>query len=377
MGVVDTWRNWVRPKSERLTYYRMPDAHVVDEPVSARGVESEKAYVQISALSVHLAHDREWFTRYVPGVAAVVTTSSAAGSREFIRVAGSNDLAALQASGIGKTIIVNKAVSPLIPFTGGSIEVVMGLVAFETKNSLPSLLELVSDVTGLVGGPAAAAAADSVGAVVSKGFEALLCNGEKDLVLSLAHRWDGADADASTSRTDGSDALVLREGFWVLLNERSTARDDLWLKDGQLMRGTTSSSLSALDGVDYMVLRIDTRPTRDDWQEFCRVEIDLRDIAAIRGDAGEAIAQNRAAMTKIVNSSLFTRSDKQRLVNELRAWSPGEGAPVVHPGAPGTPGAPPGDRGADDGAMESAEGLRRIVDGRSMPQEDRLVDFLD
>ncbi|WP_407341856.1 hypothetical protein [Pengzhenrongella phosphoraccumulans] len=317
MDVIAALRNLIRPEAVRLNYFRVPDTHVIGESISPQPARSQEVYFQVSALSVHLAHDRFLTKTYIPGVAAVVTTSSAGGTSEFIRVAGSNDLAALESSSLGRTILVNKAVSPLLPFTGGSVEVIMGLVAFQNSDAMPGLLNLVSSVTGLVGGPAAAAAAGAVGNVVAQGLDTLLGSGKKNLVLSLDHRWTGAEDDVANS-----DTLVLREGFWVLLNEESRFNDDLWIKDGQLMRGDAPDHLAAVAGIDYMVLRIDTRVARDDWESFCGDELNKRQAAADRGDPVEAVAQNRAAMAKIANSAMFTRADKQRLGAMLRAWSP-------------------------------------------------------
>ena len=374
MGIADLWRGMVHPVATRLTYFRMEDHHVLDDAVSPTPAVAEEVYLQVSAASVHLKHDASFFSRYVPGIAAVVTETLASGTREYIRVAGTSDLEKLKASGTGKTITINKAVSPLIPFAGGSIEVILGLVAFETSNSLPGLLDVVADVSKLVGGPAAAATADTIGDVVAKGFQTLLGSGVKDLKLALEHRWDGADGGVG-----GSDALVLREGYWVLLNEPDRRRDDLWIKDGQLMTGGSSSDLRALDGVDYMVLRLDTRTTRDDWQDFCRDELDRRDTAMVMGDQDEVVAQSRAAKAKIANSRLFTRKDKLRRIAELTAAETAVPPTVTIEHRAALDGIPAGDLtmadalGADDIAVDVAVDATGLHDA---PRE-RLADYLD
>lgn len=328
MGLVDLWNNFVKPYANRLSYLRIPDYMVVDDHLDGSPLTADSGYFQVFAYSIHLAREREFLSYYVPTVASIVTETSANETREHVRVAGPGDLQRLEASAMGRTIVVNRPLTPMLPFRGGTVSVVAGLVAYKVKDNLPALIEVVSSVTKLAGGPAAAGTAEAIGAV-AKGVGSLFTLGDKDLIVSLDHTWSGGTGDAG----DG-DAVALREGYWVLLNQPAGTRKDLWIKDGQLLVGPTSSQLKPLVGVDYLVLRLATASSRDDWVDFCRDELQRRDEAyEIQGDVEEADRQNKLAMAKILYSPYFTRSDKKTRLNELKAYR-APSVPVVpaHPG---------------------------------------------
>ncbi len=314
MSLSDLWKSLVKPQAARLTYVRIPESNVIGEQLDRAPLTAESGYFQVYAYSIHLNHEREYLSRYIPTVASIVTETSGEKSREHVRVAGPGDLQRLDASAMGRTVVVNRPLSPQLPFRGGTVSVVAGLIAYKVKDNLPALIDVVSSVTKLAGGPAAAGTVEAVGAV-AKGVSSLLGLGEKDLIVSIDHTWSGSDGG------EESDSVVLREGYWALLNEPAGTQRSLWIRDGQLMEGPVSTSLKPVTGLDYLVLRLSTSDARDDWQEFCAEEIKKRDEAYfIQNDVEEADRLNKLAMTKIMYSSYFTAKDKKNRLSELRAY---------------------------------------------------------
>lgn len=315
MDVFDTIAEWIRPTAHRLDYFMMDNTRVRDETLSPLPAVAEEHYFQVFAYTAHLAHSRDWFNENLPAVATVVHEEYGNTSKDHVRVSGPSDLASINATSMGKTVVVNRPMTPLLPFRGGTLSVVAGLIAFQVEDNLGKLIDVVSDITALAGGPSLRATAQAIGAV-TQSVSALFSTGTKDLMVSLDHTWTG------NSDGDGGPTTTLREGYWVLLNRSAdSTHDDLWLKDGQLQRGAMSSQTTPLEGVDYMVIRLALSAARDDWLDFCRDEIGKRDEALLLGDVQQAQVHARAAAHLIYGSDAFTNKDRRTRVSEILSES--------------------------------------------------------
>jgi hypothetical protein len=62
----------------------------------------------------------------------------------------------------------------------------------------------------------------------------------------------------------------LRPLYMVVFNapSGSYSSEKLWIKESKLLYGTSLSTAQEMAGVDYMVLRIETRRYRDDWDSL-------------------------------------------------------------------------------------------------------------
>ena len=318
MGLLETVGGWIKPLAEHRTYERLDDAQVVEARVDPAPLTAGERYIQLSAVTAHLRYSREWFERNLPAVTAVVQERAGGAEHEYARVIGPSEIEQLNVSSIGHVISVNRPIAPMLPFRGGELSLIAGLVAFQVEDNMDRLLDVVGSITRLAAGPQGEAAMGVVSAA-ARGVHNLFTAGDKDLVVGISHTWRGA-SDA-TAPDEGA-AFTLREGFWVLLNERP-GRDlrRVWLKDGQLLFGDAPYSAEPLLDVDYMVLRLDAITRRDDWREFpaIREALARRDEAMnIASDGAEADRQTRLAMAAVLYSEAFTRADKERILNELR-----------------------------------------------------------
>jgi hypothetical protein len=316
MSAWDSIRDFIKPRATHLTYFRVTDDHVVDGSSSSTAAVANVNYFQVTAYSAFIQYKRKLFTEYVPAVSGIIQEQSGAEDREHVRVAGPSELSKIDNSAIGQILVINRPLCPRVPFRGGQVSIVAGLVAFQVEDNLDKLIDAVSAITQVVGGVAAGATVKSAGAVAHT-VQSLFTAGDKELLAGIDHTFAGDEPE--TGATEDY-TVTLREGYWVLINEAS-GRDHsrLWLKEGVLVEGSDSRSAKPVEGVDYMVLRIDLTSYRDDWMDFPGVTEALRrrDEAIDLGNIEEAQRQNRVAIAAIRYSDWFTRADATRILNEI------------------------------------------------------------
>jgi hypothetical protein len=295
MKLWDRMRGWVDSNAERLTRHFLDDG--------GGDVRPHEDYVRVWLADMFLAKDQQWFRSHFPAVTASVRLNYAGRpEQEFTRLVRPPE----NVRGPGQ--FSNFALTPLLPYRGGQVEVAGGLTALKGESSLVAGLGILQDLSSLVGPPLTQAL--GIAGKVASGVDALLDATEGPVLLGT-HEGFGAA---------GGGGQVLRSGYLVCIGAPHGT-----FAAGQL--DITTAGLEAggapLEGYDSFVLRIERRATRDDWRFPSFDELLRRAVDALRARDHSAFdAFRRGAIAEAFNSPDLTRADRklvaENLAEELR-----------------------------------------------------------
>jgi hypothetical protein len=294
--------------------------HIVPPLADAGPIAGGEGYFQLWVVTMFLKNDREWFKSWYPVVQSLTRFrfGNLPNPIEIAQIAGPGYLKNVAPQNLDRVIQVDFPLTPLVPFSGGTVQVEVGLVAMQASDMLKTFLDVMGNFAGLLAVPQLSTAVN-VASAVSNGVNQLLGFGEKRMVLGYQRTYTGAG--------DGGDN-ELRAGYVVLLNAPAGdyKPDYLWVKDGKLLYGNSAADSSELTGVDYMLLRIGTRRTRDDWDALTTINepfnkaIDSLSRLDATGNPNVAEAETfvRMAAAAALSSPDLTNKDRIRVARAIR-----------------------------------------------------------
>ncbi len=298
MSLTNLWktiRSWVTDNAVHQVHVVFPDPQAaLPDIIPMRG------YLRVWLSEMFLAKSRDWFVDVHPAVHAQVRLKFAGREVEIGRVAQPPKDA------LGKGVHVDYALSSLLPYNGGTVEIEAALLALAGTNQLQAVIGILKGFSDLVGPPLASALtiADQVGA----GMQQLM--GVTDGQVHLGyHQQFGSQG--------GGGANVLRPGYIavVLANADEVKPGDLSVIAGRLHhRG------QPLVGRDYLLLRIEGRNERDDWLlPDIQAAMDRAVQSAAEGDDEKSALHRAAAITAALTSPDLVMQDRRRVVEAIKA----------------------------------------------------------
>ena len=309
--------------AEHLVYVRIPDQRVLPTPTDTEVIAANHHYLRIWVAEMFLAKRRQWFTQYTPIVHSVVRLNFGASDApevELPHVAGPLDLHNAGENGLsedrlGKVISVNHAVTGLLPFRGGTVQLAAGLLRAHKGNRLDHLVGVLGDLSRQIAVPQLSAAMNVV-QPLSQGLGALLHNDGDSLWLGLCDTFVGAGSSAAHN--------VLRPGYLAAVNADagSFAHDQLCVRDGHLCLGPDVATAEQLTGHDYMLFRIESRAHRetDEWEQLTSINQPwkdaLRHLQAMQPD--KAVDSMRLAIYATQTSADLTTRDRNEVIRRLK-----------------------------------------------------------
>jgi hypothetical protein len=291
MNLWERIRGFADSNAQRLTRYFLEDG---------RGdVRPHEDYLRIWLADMFLAKDREWFRSNFPAVTAAVRLSYAGRpEQEFTR------LVQPPAEVRGPGAFSNFALTPLLPYRGGDVEVEGGLTALKGDSSLAAALGILQDLSSLVGPPLTQAL--GIAGKVADGVGALLDANQGPVLLGTHQGYGSA----------GGGGEVLRSGYLVCIGAPAGtfAPADLDITAEGLMAGGRP-----LEGFDSFVLRVERREERDDWLFPTLDDLLRRAIDALRGgDRAAYEAYRRSLIAEAFTSQDLTKADRKRAAASLK-----------------------------------------------------------
>jgi hypothetical protein len=295
-------------------YAVIPSANVIteggaaaDEPITAGD-----HYFRLWLVEMFLAKDREWFTSWHPAVHAAINFKFGDKEQLITRVAGSSLLPDLSIENLDRVVGMNYAMTPLMPFYGGDVELSAGLLAIAGKNDIKSFLKVLGDFSNLLMVPQLSTAL-AIATPLANGLSALVGATENRLMLGLHQTWTAGTAGAAP----------LRAGYFaVLLEDQANIDDDkLWVHNGRLLKGESVAQAKPLRGINYMLFRLERRSERDDWDSLTAIQEPYnKAIEMLRvGNTDQADAYVRAAKAAAFLSNELTRNvDQRRVVMQIQ-----------------------------------------------------------
>jgi hypothetical protein len=262
-------------------------------------------YVRLWLSEIFLQRDRDWFTgRFPLGYSLIAHQYGDQPKVEFTNVAGKNKFDIAQFSQ-DKSILRNYAMTPLVPFRGGSIEVDCGLVSMESSNLLESFAKTVGDIASKLNVPQASSVI-SIASSVALGVQELF-GASKAATVLYAH-------DMFTGKT-------LTSGYTLLASETlaSFKNVTVWMTEAGIRVGPDKGQLMALPPQDFLVVFVECTQERDDWQSLKAIAKPLDDAVAAKlaGRDDEAKVLLIQSKTAALTSPDLTRLDAKRVIKAI------------------------------------------------------------
>lgn len=296
----------VTQDADKYLYVAIPkedtDVHYQDEPLKAN-----RNYLRLWLSEMFLTKSREWFRDWHPAVH--VSTQQRSGNSSPItlsRVVQAPEQAA--ANGV----LLNYALTELLPFKGGTIEIEASLLALKGANYLSSAIQVLQDFSSLVSMPLAQAL--TIAEKVSNGMERLLDATNGQVHLPFHQTFTGAGGGGSNELKPGYLAVILATAAQVDVKRLQIKQDRLYYKS------STGRFSEPFRGYDYMLLRIEGRETRDDYRRLKSIEEPYNKFfdALSDGDMEEAANWKRATLIAAARSPDLTRADRRRVAMALK-----------------------------------------------------------
>jgi len=298
----------------------IPDGHVVGGDTAGDGaLHGSEGYFRVWISRMFLAHDREWFSTRYPSVAAFTsfTFGDQAAPVEIAQVAGPEHLKDVDAAHLDRVISVNQIVSPLTPFRGGSVELEVGLLSIEARDDMRRFLNAIGTVSSLLAVPQLSTAL-TIADKIATGAKELADADGNQLKVGYQNTFVGDDDEPGDPAGN-----ELKDRYVAVINAPANdaryAPDRLWPKDGGVEIGDDATDTDPLTGVDWLVIWIETRASRDDEDSLTSVTGPLKTaIKALGGDNQQADALARQAIVAALNCEDLVPADRQKFAARVK-----------------------------------------------------------
>ncbi|MFI9389126.1 hypothetical protein [Kutzneria sp. NPDC052558] len=235
-AIKDRVKSWFTANAEHIAATFLPE-------LDARPAVPGDSYVRLWLAEGFLAKRVSWGTEYFPALHGGVTLAFQGNeATPFTRFTRPD--AAQTAPGV----YLDYAMTSLVPYTGGPVEVEAALYRASNGGPLETAVTIAGSLASLIGPPLATAA--TIADKVSTGLSSVLDN--TDPVLGV--HW--------TMGSEGGGGQVLRPGHIIVVNAAPAAvPTGLGIIDGRL-----HGPEGLLTGFDYLVLRVECRKENDQWR---------------------------------------------------------------------------------------------------------------
>jgi hypothetical protein len=304
---ISAWINGqVSGPAKRLVYLRAPEENGLGR--AAIPIRAQQDYFRIVLAEMQLSIGTQWFTERYPAVYALTTLSFGGQETDIANVAGPTRLQGINPADLGRSIVQNSHLTPLLPFSGGTVRLEAGLVSLQAHNALVAFIDTLGAFAGRLNIPALSTALDLAGPLVN-GLQGLLGVSGAQLVVRLAETYAGT---------------TLLPGYIAAFGDKGRELDPkrVLVRDGKLHCDAVDGR-GLLDGQDYMLFRVERVEERDDWDQLRPIaEPFRRAVEALTEPGEEGIARGRALLRAAVVTALasadLTQSDRIRVAKALK-----------------------------------------------------------
>jgi hypothetical protein len=205
---------------------------------------------------------------------------------------------------------VDLPITPLLPFNGGIVEIEAAVYEAMAAGPLGTAVRLVAGFAELLGPPLATAA--SVARAVSAGLDDLIGASDDGPVLGLHHSMIGP----------GGGGQPVQAGHLAVVNAAPGSLPGRLVidADGRLALAGDDGETRRLTGVDYLVVRVETRLEHDVWLSSPLVTLlNQARVARARGRLAVFADYRAEAVTLAWTSGDYVESDRPRIAAAIAA----------------------------------------------------------
>jgi hypothetical protein len=312
MQLFETLQGWLARDAQKYLYLRIPSERVAEATYDPAPLRAGQHYFRLWLTEMCLRRDREWFASWHPAVHSVIRLQFSGKPMEVPYVAGPLQFRGVDSAHLDQVVHLNHPLTALMPFNGGVVEVIAGLLAMRGENYLARFIKVMGDFSELLAVPQLSAALQVAGPLAN-GLQELLGIGDGQLHLGLHQAFTSAG---------GGGANDLQPGYLVvvLADERQLSPDRLWVLSDRLRVGESLERSQALTGYAYMLFRIEGRVERDDWEGLENIQTPFQGALEALGSSEpqRAEALYKRAMATALQSPDLTRTDRRRVAQALK-----------------------------------------------------------
>jgi hypothetical protein len=315
MSLLETLKNLV-DKDRQAFPSRPIDPTHVDHAFSTEPLTAGRDYFRLWLSQMFLRKQVVAFQEWYPAVHSFVRFQFGSQTVDVPNLADPTKALQMEQTPKGDIIFRRKALTPLMPFNGGTVELSAGLVGLKgSRNPLEQFVNVIGDVAGLLAVPQLSTAL-AVVKPLTNGIQALFSAGQAGLHLGWYDTFVGVG---------GQVANELKAGYLAIARapEGQAVPAKLWVVDDLLYEGTAidADKRHLLEGLDFMLFRIEVRAQRDDYDQLTSIfgpfnkaleQLDL-------GAAETAESFYRAALVAVQTSPDLTKADRIRMREQLKA----------------------------------------------------------
>jgi hypothetical protein len=307
MSLLETLKNWTAAQSAGLVAYTFP-ATQVDNPDLVAGED----YFRLWLAEMRLNHNSLWFTDWYPAVHSLVKFTFGDSTIELPRVVGSLNLPGLAPATLDSVVSLNHALTTLLPFNGGTVELSAGLLAMQGTNHVNTLIKIVGDFSALLAAPPVSTAL-AVAQPVIQSVSDLLTASNGGLHLGLHQTFAGGPRVANP----------LAAGYIALIKPAkpgAITTGSLRVEHDSLRLSGAAGSAPLPDGHDYLLFKIERRQERDDWDSLTTIQKPFAEARRALRDRNTDRAEDliREAVLMALESPDLTRADRARTAQQVK-----------------------------------------------------------
>jgi hypothetical protein len=309
--------------SERLTQLFSKDAthlariaiardHVKDATYSDEPLESGKHYFRLWLTEMFLTKEVDWFRRWYPMAHSLVILQFGDQQIEIPHIAGPSHLKDVDEAHLERFIALDHAMTGLVPFNGGLVDIAVALLAMKGQDYSASIGKVLGDLSKLLVAPQLSSVLN-IALPVASGIEDLLGGQSGEIHLGLSQSFTGKD---------GGGANVLRGGYFAVVRGREAdyPAPELWVVENRLRQGTTLANSTPLEGVTYMLFRLESQTNRDDFRSLKSIADPFKEALKYLSEGDEAKATDalRRTLLLVRMSPDLTRAHRAAVSAALR-----------------------------------------------------------
>lgn len=301
MSLIDTLKSWWSEDSAKLGRYYLSAAQV-DRTGDYQPLVAKKHYVRLWLAEMFLRKQVDWGQQQFPAVHSMVTFTFGSDSVQVPNVADGSKVG-LNDDGKGGLVANNFVLTPLIPFSGGIIDLSAGLAAIKGQNHLQGFIKVLGDFSTLLAAPQLSSVLN-VAAPLAGGMQALFGGGGSHLSFH----------DAFTSGGSGGYIAVIRAP------ENQVDGSRLRVVADRLREGADAASSVPFERCDHMLLRLQVLAERDDWETLTFIREPMAKAAEALGAGRDEEAKTffRATILAVHGARELTEADRTRAKLKLK-----------------------------------------------------------
>jgi hypothetical protein len=275
-------------------------AHVTREFIPEPGGRPARAYedyIRIWLAEGFLAKAATWGNAHFPVLHGGAALNYLGGSTPFTKFGQPDNTPAAPGS------LLDFQLTPLLPFSGGVVEIEASLYQASTAGPLVTALKIAGTLDTLLTPPLSLAA--TIAGKVGDGMDSVLGKAKPLLAVHASMVSEGG----------GADEMKLAPGWLAVIDKpRSQLTGSLSVQKNLGLCIDNGQGPRQLSGVDYLLIKVECRPDRDDWR-FPELDelIGQAGRAAINGWADMFEDCRKAAITRAWTSPDLTPADRKRV----------------------------------------------------------------